>query len=43
MARNRLIHLRITPPQSSTGLEIQSIELRARKGELRVWRFNESQ
>ena len=43
MVRNRLIHLRITPPKSSTGLEIQSIELRARKGEPRGWHFNESQ
>ena len=39
---NRLIHLRITPPRSGTGLEIQSIELRARKGEPRVWHFTET-
>ncbi len=39
---NRLIHLRITPPRSGTGLEIQSIELRPRKGEPQVWHFIES-
>ena len=39
---NRLIHLRITPPSSGTGLEFQSIELRAPKGEPRVWRFTET-
>ena len=37
--KDRLMHLRITPARDSTGLEIQSIELRGKNAEPQIWHF----
>jgi uncharacterized sulfatase len=37
--KGRLIHLRITPAKTATGVEIQSIELRGKQGQPQTWRF----
>lgn len=36
----RLIHLRITPGKSASGLQVQSVELRGKDGKTRTWQFN---
>jgi uncharacterized sulfatase len=36
----RIIHVRITPAKGSTGVEMQSIELRGKDGKTRTWLFN---
>ncbi|HWA99672.1 MAG TPA: sulfatase-like hydrolase/transferase [Pirellulales bacterium] len=38
--KGRLIHLRLTPPKTSTGLEIQSIELRGTDNSPQMYRFD---
>jgi len=38
--KGRLIHLRITPAKGSTGLEVQSIELRSQNTKSQTWRFD---
>ena len=38
--KGRLMHLRITPAKDSAGLEVQSIELRGKDAEPRVWKFD---
>ena len=42
LATGRLIHLRITPAKGSTGLQIQSIELRGKDGKAQTWQFNDA-
>ena len=37
---NRIIHIRINPAKSASGIEIQSIEFRGADGKTRVWRFD---
>lgn len=38
--KGRLIHLRITPASGSSGLEVQSIELRGSDNKTQSWRFD---
>jgi hypothetical protein len=38
--KSRIIHLRINPPQGSTGIEIQSIHLQGQGGKSRAFRFD---
>ncbi|MBI5801208.1 MAG: sulfatase-like hydrolase/transferase [Verrucomicrobia bacterium] len=38
--KGRVIHLRISAARGSTALEVQSIELRGRDSEPKVWQFN---
>lgn len=38
--KSRILHIRITPPRSATGIEIQSIELKGRGNDVRAFRFD---
>ncbi len=38
--QGQLIHLRLSPARSSSGIEIQSIALQGRDSRLQVWKFN---
>ena len=40
--KSRLIHLRITPAKTGSGVEIQSIELRGKDGKAQAWRFDDA-
>lgn len=41
--KGRLIHLRVSPVRTGTGLEVQSIQLIGRDGKSQVWKFNSPQ
>ena len=41
--QGRLTHLRIIPAKASSGLEVQSIELRDRDGSPQTWRYDTTQ